>query len=129
MAQALSTGPLGLLPLHVAHAEQMAAVLSCSVPAKPMRKDSRSRIASARPYVHLDDGERGHRSPGAACDGVVAPHPTAFAIVRYEGLPAALRSCRSSWANQAIAPADGSTGLPGRPMGSYLRPCGESDIE
>ncbi|MFC8363328.1 hypothetical protein ACFUIY_26050 [Streptomyces griseorubiginosus] len=57
-----------------------------------------------------------------ACDSVVAPHPTAFAIVRYEGLPAALRSCRSSWANRATGPADGSTGLSGRPMGSYLRP-------
>lgn len=34
-AQAISTRPLGLLPLHVAHAGEMAAVLSCSVPGSP----------------------------------------------------------------------------------------------
>ena len=41
--------------------------------------------------------------------------PAAWAMVRYDGLPAALRSSRSSWARRCTGPAAGSTGLSGRP--------------
>jgi hypothetical protein len=58
----------------------------------------------------------GSRSPAAACDSVVAEKPAAFAIVRYEGPPAARRSSRNSCASPCTAPARGSTGRSGRPM-------------
>lgn len=75
------------------------------------------RVAVAGPHVPLDHGER--RQPfveAAAWDSVVAEKPAAFAIVRYDGPPAARRSSRNACASPCTAPARGSTGRSGRPM-------------